>query len=101
VGALRDLALILLALEAALGALVVLAVVGAINYALFYFRWWETLPRWFATARGYLRLGRQAVEKGARAVVAPIFALESSWAGARRAVGELRNQQKRSRHGEP
>lgn len=100
-GALRDLALILLALEAALGALVVLVVVGAVNYALFRFRWWETLPRLFVIARGYLYLGRQAVEKGTRAVVAPIFTLESSWAGAKRAVGELRNRQERSRRGEP
>jgi hypothetical protein len=95
VEALRDLALILLALEAALGTLVVLAVIAAINYALFYFRWWRTLPRWFAIARGYLHQGRQAVEIGSRAVAAPIFTLEATWAGVKGAVKDLRSRQTR------
>ncbi len=94
-GTLRDLALILLALEAALGALVALALMGAVNYAFFHFRWWETLPRWFAIARGYLRRGRQAVEAGSRAVAAPIFTLEATWAGVKGAAKVLRSRQKR------
>ena len=93
-GTLRDLALILLALETALGTLVVLALMAAINYALFYFRWWEVLPRWFAIARGYLLRGQRAVESGSRVVASPVFTLVSTWAGVRAVAGSLRDGQK-------
>ncbi len=75
---LRDLALILLAIEAALGALVGVALGAAVNYGLYRSRWWRVLPRWFLQARGFLSLGQQVVERACQRAAAPVFAASSA-----------------------
>ncbi|MCX7856238.1 MAG: hypothetical protein N2556_09770 [Anaerolineae bacterium] len=77
-GILRDLALILLALEAALGALVGVALGAAVNYGLYRSRWWRVLPRWFLQARRALVLGQHGVERACRRIAAPVFAASSA-----------------------
>jgi hypothetical protein len=72
---LRDVSLILLALEGAAFTLVILALLGAINYGLIRFRWWHTIPGWFALAWGYLRRGQQIIGRICRLLTAPIFAV--------------------------
>jgi len=93
VSVLRDLSLILLALEWAVFTLVVLAALAAINYGLFRLRWWHTLPRQFALARGYLDAARRVLERMCRAAAAPIFAVGAARAalsGAVRGTGYRR-----------
>lgn len=75
---LRDLALILLAMEAALGALLGVALGAAVNYGLYRSRWWRVLPRWFLQARRYLVLGQQGVDRVCRRAAAPIFRLSAA-----------------------
>lgn len=77
-GILRDLALILLAMEVALGALLGVALGAAANYGLYRSRWWRVLPRWFLQARRYLMLGQQVVDQGCRRVATPIFKLSAA-----------------------
>ncbi len=89
-GVLRDLALILLAIEAALGALVGVALGAAVNYGLYRSRWWRVLPRWFLRARRFLLSVQQGVEQICRRATAPIFTLSS----ARAALARM----KRARH---
>jgi len=86
-GVLRDLALILLALEAALGVLVGVALGAAVNYGLYRSRWWRVLPRYFLLARGYLRRGQQGVERVCRRATAPIFAASAARAALSRMLG--------------
>ena len=83
---LRDIALILLALEGALFTLAAVAVLAVINYGLIRFRWWHALPRWFARVREYLALGQGIVERLCRAAVAPILAVASARAALAGAV---------------
>ncbi len=78
---LRDIALILLAIEGAVFTLVALAALAVINYGLFRFRWWHTIPGWFAVGRHYLLLGQQIVERVCRAARAPIVAVATTKAG--------------------
>lgn len=75
---LRDVALILLALEGAILTLVAVAVLALLNYGLIRFRWWHTLPRWFGVVWRYLTLGQGVVERLCRAAVAPILAIGSA-----------------------
>lgn len=79
-GVLRDLALILLVLEAALGALVGVALGAAVNYGLYRSRWWRVLPRWLLQARRYLVLGQHRVDRVCRRVATPIFNLSMACA---------------------
>lgn len=72
---LRDISLILLAIEGAAVTLLVLAALAVVNYGLFRLRWWHAIPQALAVVRGYLGIARQIVERVCRAVVAPIFAL--------------------------
>ncbi len=77
-GILRDLALILLAMEAALGALLGVALGAAVNYGLYRSRWWRVLPRWFLQTRRYLMLGQRGVDRVCRRVAVPIFQLSAA-----------------------
>jgi hypothetical protein len=81
VSVLRDVALILLALDGAVLTLAALVVLAMINYGLVRFRWWHTIPGWFAIGRHYLALGQSVVERVCRAVAAPIFVVKGSQAG--------------------
>ena len=65
---LRDIALIILALEGALFTVAILAVLGLINYGLIRFRWWHQIPRWFAIGRDYLGLGKHYIERACEVV---------------------------------
>ncbi|HID83554.1 MAG TPA: hypothetical protein EYH30_02560 [Anaerolineales bacterium] len=97
---LRDIALVLLALEGAILTLMVLAVLAAISYGLLRFRWWHTIPRWFAVVRGYLALTQRIVERVCQAAVAPIFRVATTRAALSGILGSqsaTRNPQSRIR----
>ena len=87
---LRDISLILLALEGIALTLVFVLILGAINYGLFRFRWWSTLPRWFTLATNYLHLGQRVIERVCRVTVAPIVAVSMTWAGLAEGARGLR-----------
>ncbi|MCS7178277.1 MAG: hypothetical protein RML46_07625 [Anaerolineae bacterium] len=74
---LRDLALMLLALEIALGALAGVALMTLLNYGLYRSRWWRVLPRWLQRARRVLGRGQKGVEQVCRQMVRPVLALSS------------------------
>lgn len=85
---LRDLSLILLAVEALVLALVPLALLGGAVYGLWRLQRHENLPCWLKMAQEYLALGRAYVELAMRAVVRPILLAHSilatvqGWLGA-------------------
>jgi hypothetical protein len=74
VSVLRDVALLILALEGATLVLVVLVVMGVVNYVLLRFRWWHRVPRWLALVRYYLRVGQRAVERTCHVATTPFVA---------------------------
>jgi hypothetical protein len=74
---LRNLALILLACEAFVIALVPLILLGALIYGLWWLQRHENLPSWLQMARGYLGLGQSYVELAMQAVVKPILVVQS------------------------
>jgi len=69
----RDVSLIILAVEAFIIALIPLALVGALAYGLWWLRQHRNLPRWLQLARAYVFLGQAHVERAMAAVVRPIF----------------------------
>lgn len=77
-GILRDLAIILLVIEAAIGALVAITLLGALLFVLYRCRWWQILPRWLLAGRSYLALGQQAVERVSRRAADPVFTVASA-----------------------
>ena len=85
---LRDLSLILLAIEAFVVTLVPLVVVGGLVYGLWWLMRRDHLPAWIKVAQAYLALGRAYVELAMRAVVRPILFVHSilttvrTWLGA-------------------
>jgi hypothetical protein len=84
----RDLALILLAAEAFVVALVPLALVGALVYGLGWLLRRDHLPAWIKVVQAYFALGRAYVELAMAAIVKPILAIHSilahirGWFGA-------------------
>ena len=74
---LRDLALILLACEAFVIALMPLTLLGALVYGLWWLQRHENLPSWLQIARAYLGLGQSYVESAMRVVVKPILVVQS------------------------
>ncbi len=85
---LRDLSLILLAVEAFIVALIPLTLFGGLVYGLWRLQRHENLPGWLKLAQAYLNLGLAYVELTMRAVVRPFLLLHSalavvqSWLGA-------------------
>ncbi len=77
---LRDLSVILLAVEAFVVALVPLALCGGLVYGLWWLMRRENLPAWLKMAQAYLDLGRAYVELAMAIVVRPIFVLHSALA---------------------
>jgi hypothetical protein len=69
----RDLSLILLAVEAFVLALIPLALLGALVYGLFYLQRHQNLPSWLSLIHAYLNLALSYVELGMAAIVRPIF----------------------------
>lgn len=80
---LRDLSLILLAIEAFVLALVLLMLFGGLVYGLWWLQRHENLPTWLKVAQAYLALGRAYAELAMRAVVRPIFWVHSALATVR------------------
>jgi hypothetical protein len=84
----RDLALILLAIEAFVIALVPLALVGALVYGMGWLLRRDHLPAWIKVVQAYLALGLAYVELAMAAIVKPILAIHSvlarvqGWLGA-------------------
>ena len=88
----RDLSLILLAVEAFVVALIPLVLFGGLVYGLWWLQRRENLPSWLRVAQAYLALGRGYVALAMRAVVKPILLIHSvvatvqSWLNA---IGKL------------
>jgi hypothetical protein len=74
----RDISLILLAIEAFVLALVPLILFGGLAYGLWWLRRHERLPSWLKLAQAYLDLGRAYVELAMAAVVRPVFMIHSA-----------------------
>ena len=74
---LRDLSIILLAVEAFVLAMVPLTLLGGLVYGLWWLRRHENLPSWLHLAQTYLNLGRSYVELAMAAVVRPILFVNS------------------------
>jgi hypothetical protein len=74
---LRDLSLILLAVEAFVVALVPLALLGGAVYGLWQLQRHHNLPSWLKLAQAYLALGRAYVGLAMRAVIRPILWIHS------------------------
>jgi hypothetical protein len=70
---LRDLSLILLAIEAFVLALIPVVLLGALVYGLFRLQRHQNLPSWLRLTRAYVDLGLSYVELGMAAIVRPIF----------------------------
>ncbi len=77
---LRDLSIILLAIEAFILALVPLVLFGGLVYGLWQLLKHENLPSWFKIAQAYLELGRAYVELAMAAIVRPILWVNSTLA---------------------
>jgi hypothetical protein len=73
----RDLALILLAVEAFVIALVPLALVGALVYGVGWLLRRDHLPAWIRLVQAYFALGRAYVELAMATIVKPILVIHS------------------------
>lgn len=81
---LRDLALILLCVEAFLLALAPTLVFGALIYGLWFLHRHENLPSWLRLARAYVDLGQAYVEVAMAAVAKPVLAVNATLAKIKR-----------------
>lgn len=86
---LRNLSLILLAVEAFVMALVPLALLGGLVYGTWWLRRHENLPSWLKLAQAYLAMGRAYVELAMRAIVRPILLIHSMLATVRGWLGAI------------
>jgi hypothetical protein len=73
----RDIALILLAVEAFVVALILLVFVGALVYGTGWLLRRDHLPAWLRVVQAYLALGCAYVELAMAAIVKPILVLHS------------------------
>lgn len=73
----RDIALILLAVEAFVLALVPLALFGGLVYGMWWLQRHENLPSWLGVVQAYLELGRAYVDLAMALIVRPIFLIGS------------------------
>ncbi|MCP4539073.1 MAG: hypothetical protein GY832_18210 [Chloroflexi bacterium] len=69
----RDFALILLAVEAFVFALVPLVLFGGLVYGLWWLQRHENLPSWLGVVQAYLKLIQAYVELAMRIVVKPVL----------------------------
>jgi hypothetical protein len=79
----RDLALILLAAEAFVMALLPLAFFGGLVYAVWQLLRHDRLPSWLNLVQAYLALGRAYVELAMAILVRPVLALNATLAMVR------------------
>jgi hypothetical protein len=84
---LRDLAIILIAVEAFVLALVPLVLFGALVYSLGWLGRHENLPGWLKLAQAYVALAQAYVEMAMAIVVRPILFINSISATIRRWLG--------------
>jgi hypothetical protein len=93
---LRDVALILLAVEGFMMALLPLALCSGVVYGLWWLRRRENLPAWLHMAQAYLELGQAYVELAMRMVVQPIMRVHAAlatvqgWLGGAAKLGKGR-----------
>nr|HID13134.1 hypothetical protein [Anaerolineae bacterium] len=89
---LRDLSLIIIAVEALVLALAPLVLLGGGAYGLWYLQRHENLPSWLKVTQDYLALGRAYVERAMRATVRPILLVNSILATVRAWLGAVVKQ---------
>lgn len=94
---LRDLSIILLAVEMFAMALMPLMLFGGLVYGLWWLQRHENLPSWLKLAQAYLAMGRAYVELAMRAVVRPILLVNSVLATAQGWFGAVAKSQKEKR----
>lgn len=73
----RDIALILLAVEAFVVALIPLALVGALVYGTGWLLRRDHMPAWLKVVQAYFALGRGYIELALAAIVKPILVIHS------------------------
>ncbi len=83
-GVLRDIALILLAIEAFALALIPLALLGGLVYGLAWLQRRENLPSWLKLAQAYVSLGQGYAHWLMALIVRPILWLHEATATVRR-----------------
>jgi hypothetical protein len=90
----RDLAVVLLAVEAFFIALVPLALLGGLVYGLWWLLRHENLPSWLGVAHAYLSLAQAYVELAMQTLASPILRVHTTlatvrgWLGGNRSTGE-------------
>ena len=78
----RNLALILLAAEAFVGALVPLVLFGGLVYGMWWLQRHENLPTWLQLIRAYVSLAQSYVELAMQIVVKPVVRVNDTLATA-------------------
>jgi hypothetical protein len=84
---LRDLSIILIAIEAFFLALAPVVILGASIYGLGWLQRHENLPRWLKVAQAYESLGQAYVELAMAYIVRPLMFVHSSVAMVQRWLG--------------
>jgi hypothetical protein len=84
---LRDLSIILIAIEAFFIALMPIVVLGAAIYGMGWLQKHENLPRWLKMAQAYESLGLAYVELAMAYVVRPFLFVHSALAAVQRWLG--------------
>jgi hypothetical protein len=90
-GWIRDLSIILLAIEAFVFALLPLALFGGLVYAIWWLHRRENLPSWLKLTQAYIALIQAHVELAMATVVRPILRIHAALATARGWLGALAN----------
>jgi hypothetical protein len=80
---LRDIAIIIIAVEMFVFALVPITLVGALVYGAWLLRKHENLPSWLKLAQAYLALGLGYVQLAMAIIVRPILMINSAVATVR------------------
>ena len=84
---LRDLSIILIAVEAFLIALMPVVVFGALVYGLWWLQRHKNLPSWLKLAQAYTSLGQAYVELAMAAIARPFLFVHSVLAMVQRWLG--------------
>lgn len=84
---LRDLSLILLAVEAFVMALFPLLLLGGLVYGLWWLRQHENLPSWLKLAQAYLSLASSYVKLAMAVVIKPVLVVHAILATVQRWLG--------------
>ena len=89
----RDLAVVLLAVEAFFIALVPLALLGGLVYGLWWLLRHENLPSWLRVVHAYLSLAQAYIELAMQTLTSPILRAHAAlatvrgWLGGKRSTG--------------